>query len=86
MKRHRFDPFSLLFGALFAGMGFSYLLGSTIADSSRVVWPIVSLVVGGTIVAWGVTTILRQRSADVGASEPDVEPQVPVEDPDDAPA
>ena len=69
MRRHRFDPFSLLFGAGFAGVGLAYLLGSTIADTRRVVWPIVALVVGGTIVAWGVATILRERQADADRFE-----------------
>ena len=68
MRRHRFDPFSLLFGALFAGIGLSYLLGSTIADTKRVIWPTFSVIVGGTIVAWGVTTTVRQR---VPATSPD---------------
>jgi len=84
VRRHRFDPFSLLFGALFAGIGISYLMGSTIADTRRVVWPVISLIVGGTIVAWGVATILRQRSADAPVSEPDVPSEL--EEPPDAPA
>jgi hypothetical protein len=71
VRRHRFDPFSLLFGAVFAGIGLSYLMGSTIADTSRIVWPTVSLIVGGTIVAWGVTSILRQRRLDAPVPEPE---------------
>jgi formate/nitrite transporter FocA (FNT family) len=75
VRRHRFDPFSLLFGALFAGIGLSYLLGSTIADTKRVIWPMFSVIVGGTIVAWGVTTIVRQQRP-VTSAEQDVEPDV----------
>jgi hypothetical protein len=61
MRRHRFDPFSLLFGALFVGMGVSFLLGSTIVDARRAVWPVFAILVGGAFVAWAVTAVIRER-------------------------
>lgn len=64
MRRHRFDPFSLLFGALFVGVGISFLLGSTIVSTRHSLWPVLAIAVGCTFVAWAIVAIVRdQRSA-----------------------
>ncbi|MGZ4132394.1 MAG: hypothetical protein ACXVWF_05060 [Actinomycetota bacterium] len=67
MKRHRFDPFSLLFGAIFLSVGMSFLAGSTIAEAWHGVWPMIAVVVGATLAAWAVAASfrdLRPRSGD----------------------
>ena len=79
MKRHRLDPFSLLFGALFVGVGLSFLLGSTIGDAEGAVWPLIAIIVGGTFVAWAIATVVRERRAAVEPAEADTEPDI--EDP-----
>jgi hypothetical protein len=61
VKRHRFDPFSLLFGAIFVSVGVSFLAGSTIAEASDSVWPMTAVVLGATLAAWAVATVLRER-------------------------
>ena len=61
MKRHRLDPFSLLFGALFVGVGLSFLLGSTVGDAKRAMWPLFAIIVGCTFVVWAIATVVRER-------------------------
>jgi hypothetical protein len=76
LRRHRFDPFSLLFGALFVGVGISFLLGSTIVSTRHSLWPVLAIAVGCTFVAWAVVAIVRdQRSATASAvtGPPDVQ-------------
>ena len=81
MRRHRFDPFSLLFGALFAGIGLTYLFGSTIADTKGVIWPMFALIVGGTIIAWGIGTIVREQRP--VAAAPEGNGDLEIEEPED---
>jgi len=73
MKRHRFDPFSLLFGALFVSVGLSFLLGSTIVQSRHSLWPVVAIVVGGTFVVWAILWVVR----DLRPAKPPAEPIEP---------
>ncbi len=68
MKRHRLDPFSLLFGALFVGVGVSFLFGSTIGDARGSVWPLFAIIVGASLVGWAVAAVLRERRPAVEAT------------------
>ena len=61
MKRHRFDPFSLVFGALFLGLAISFSLGSTIGDARHAWWPVFAILVGSALVAWAISAVLRDR-------------------------
>lgn len=56
MKRHRFDPFSFLFGALFFTVGASAIFanGAQAVNPGRL-WAIATIAAGGTLVMW-VTT------------------------------
>jgi hypothetical protein len=64
VRRHRLDPFSLLFGALFVGVGLSFLLGSSLGDARRTVWPMFALLLGATFAAWAAAAVLRERRSD----------------------
>ena len=68
MRRHRMDPFSLLFGALFVGVGVSFLFGSTIGDAKGSVWPLFAIIVGCTLVGWAIAAVLRDRRPPVAAT------------------
>lgn len=61
MKRHPFDPLSLLFGALFVSVGVSFLAGSTLAEAWRSIWPMVAVVVGVTLAAWAAVSAMHER-------------------------
>jgi hypothetical protein len=71
MRRHRFDPFSLLFGALFVAVGISFLFGSTVMQARHSLWPVLAIAVGLTFVVWATLTVVRDRSA--GHRPPDDE-------------
>ena len=72
MKRHRLDPFSLLFGALFVGMGVSFLFGSTIGDARGAVWPLFAIIVGSSLVGWAIAAVWRERRpAGARATDPE---------------
>ena len=73
MKRHQLDPFSLLFGALFFGVGLSFLLGSTVGDAKRAMWPLFAIIVGCTFVAWAIATVVRERRPIVASTETSAE-------------
>lgn len=73
MKRHRLDPFSLLFGALFVGVGLSFLLGSTIGDAKRATWPLFAIIVGCMFVVWALATVVRERRPAVTPAEASAE-------------
>lgn len=66
MKRHRFDPFSFLFGALFFTVGASALFatGAQAMNPGRL-WAIATIAAGGTLVMWvtsrAVADPLRRR-------------------------
>jgi hypothetical protein len=69
MNRHGLDPFSLFFGALFAGLGISFMLGSSIGDAKHALWPVLAIIVGCTFVAWGVARAMRERRPAVASTE-----------------
>lgn len=84
MRRHRLDPFSLLFGALFVGVGLPFMLGSTIGDAKGAFWPVFAIVVGSTFIAWAVATVVRERRdargpAQVADGEPSSTEEPPIE-------
>ena len=76
MKRHRFDPFSFLFGAVFVTIGATFLFASPGAGHVQPahVWPAVIVVVGLSLVVWAVTRALRPEPLPVNAlpSSPEV--------------
>ena len=45
--------------------------GKPVSDTKRVVWPMFAIIVGGTIVAWGVNTIMREQRRAATAPELD---------------
>jgi hypothetical protein len=73
MRRHRFDPFSLLFGSLFVAVGLSFLLGSTIVRARHSLWPVLAIAVGCTFVAWAIVWVARDLRSTKPPSEP-IEP------------
>ena len=50
MERHELDPFSLVFGAVFALLGVAFLVARPDVASLRWVWPIPILALGALIV------------------------------------
>jgi predicted YcjX-like family ATPase len=79
MKRHPLDPFSLVFGIMFAGLG-GLLLNTEIdvADfSGRWLLPLPLLFVGFLFVAFGLNRLRRSREiAAAEASEDTIEESV----------
>jgi len=73
VKRHQLDQFSLLFGALFVGVGLSFQLGSTVGDAKRAMWPLFAIIVGCTFVAWAIATVVRERRPIVTSTETSAE-------------
>jgi hypothetical protein len=69
VNRHRLDPFSLFFGALFAGLGISFMLGSSIGDAKHALWPVLAIIVGCTFLAWGVARVMKERRPVVAPTE-----------------
>jgi hypothetical protein len=61
MKRHDFDPASLLFGVLFLALALYFLFSErTVADlGSRWLWPVVILTPGLLMVLYGVRRALH---------------------------
>jgi hypothetical protein len=72
MKRHRFDPFSFLFGAVFLTLGCSFLFGASGATAVRPfrAWPAAVVAVGLVLVAWAVARVLRPESGGPHVSSP----------------
>lgn len=72
MKRHRFDPFSFLFGALFLIVGGTFLFGGSGLEVARPerMWAAATVVVGVALAAWAVARTIRKepsaRAADDG--------------------
>lgn len=52
MKRHRLDPFSLVFGATFALLGLVFLVGSVDVGrlNLRWVWPAPLIILGALVI------------------------------------
>ena len=53
MERHELDPFSLVFGAVFALLGLVFLVGRPDITAFRWVWPIPILVLGALVLVLG---------------------------------
>jgi hypothetical protein len=61
MKRHSFDPFSFLFGAVFLMIGVSFLLSPSGPQAGTPIrlWPAAVVLVGLTLSAWAVARAVR---------------------------
>ena len=61
MKRHRFDPFSFLFGAVFLTVGGTFLFGSKGATAAHpaALWPLAVVIVGSTLVVWAAARTIQ---------------------------
>jgi predicted Kef-type K+ transport protein len=85
VKRHRFDPFSLVFGAIFLSVGLAFMSGSTIGEGWHGVWPMAAVIVGVTLAAWAVTTAFgasrTERISDVDVPDEDATGASPSVDP-----
>ncbi|MGH2784627.1 MAG: hypothetical protein ACRDJ1_05165 [Actinomycetota bacterium] len=70
MRKHRLDPFSLVFGATFALIGGLFLFSNTNVEDLhlRWIWPIPLIVLGALIIAVSV----RENRTD---AEPDDNPR-----------
>ena len=71
MKRHRFDPFSFVFGAFFLTIGATFLFGSSRAGEVHParLWPAALAVVGVTLAFSAVGRVLRPAPEGVPAPE-----------------
>jgi hypothetical protein len=69
MRRHEFDPVSLVFGAIFAATGMIFLFGNV--DLARVPpawsWPIPLMIVGALII---LLSVKRGRTEPPASAEP----------------
>jgi hypothetical protein len=72
MRRHRFDPFAFLFGAIFLTIGVSVATGASGVDVARQFrsWPTAVIVIGFVLVAWALARVLRPAVEVVDASAP----------------
>jgi hypothetical protein len=66
MKRHRFDPFSFLFGALFLTIGLTVATGGSGVDVVRPFrsWPIAVILTGLVLVLWTASRVVRSLGAE----------------------
>jgi hypothetical protein len=67
MKRHVFDPVSLVTGVLFAGLGIAFFTGNVLYGDSDTAW-----VWPAAIVALGLALLIGARDGE--PSSPEVEP------------
>lgn len=74
MKRHRFDPFSFLLGALFLSVAISLLLdceGATAFRPARL-WSASLAIIGVGLAGWAIARAIAQiRGRDRVADDPD---------------
>jgi hypothetical protein len=70
MKRHRFDPFAFLFGAVFLTIGLTVATGGSGADAVRPFrsWPTAVILTGLVLVLWTATRVVRSLSGDEAES------------------
>jgi len=70
MKRHRFDPASFMFGALFLVIGLTFLTGGRGTDLGHPVrlWPVTIVVVGLSLAIWAVSRAIRPEPSPVVAA------------------
>ncbi len=66
MKRHRFDPFAFLFGAVFLTIGLTVTTGGSGADAVRPFrsWPAAVILTGLVLVLWTVSRVVRSLSGE----------------------
>lgn len=71
MKRHRFDPFSFLFGALFLVVGGTFLFGGSGLEVARPerMWVAAAVVVGVSLAVWAVARTIRKEPSATDAGE-----------------
>ena len=72
MKRHRFDPFSFVFGLLFAFVAVFVLMGNTLADLYPVwMWTLPVMTIGLLVVLYAGRRLVpaRVEDDDVGGLE-----------------
>jgi hypothetical protein len=83
MKRHRFDPFSFLFGALFLTIGLTVATGGSGVDAVRPFrsWPTAVILTGLVLVLWTASRVVRS----MGGEEAEAVAVEPVADADGAP-
>jgi hypothetical protein len=67
MKRHRFDPFSFLFGAVFLTVGLTVASGGSGVDAVRPfrAWPTAVVLTGLVLVLWTVSRVVRSGAREV---------------------
>ena len=64
MNRHRFDPASFMFGALFLVVGLTFLTGGRTDLGHPVrLWPVTIVVVGLSLAIWAVSRAIRPEPA-----------------------
>ena len=80
MKRHEFDPTSLVLGVAFAALGLFFLVGDrTAADIGwKWIWPVPLVVLGVLFVISATRRAVAQR--EVAAETLDADPEPPDED------
>jgi hypothetical protein len=63
VKRHRFDPFSFVFGALFLVVGATFWFGGSGLTAARPVrmWPAGTIVVGVSLAVWAVARAIHRE-------------------------
>ena len=66
MKRHRFDPFAFLFGAVFLTIGLTVATGGSGADAVRPFrsWPTAVILTGLVLVLWTASRVVRSLSGE----------------------
>jgi hypothetical protein len=66
MKRHRFDPFAFLFGAVFLTIGITVATGGSGADAVRPFrsWPTAVILTGLVLVLWTASRVVRSLSGE----------------------
>ena len=66
MKRHRFDPFAFLFGAVFLTIGLTVATGGSGADAIRPFrsWPAAVILTGLVLVLWTASRVVRSLSGE----------------------
>jgi len=75
VKRHRLDPFSLVFGATFAFIGSMFLIARTDVSTLHLnwVWPLPLIVLGVLIIATAARGTSRRDDRDLQEAQTDRE-------------
>ena len=73
MRRHRLDPFSLVFGVCFAALGLGTMIGHWDVTSWKLpwVWPLPIIAIGLVIVVMAARRERPERPTPPGSSSPD---------------